>query len=39
MFESNYINNKTNIYGKYTQIINQSNNGNVTAVTFVPKDH
>lgn len=37
MFESNYVNNKTNLYGKYTQLVNQSD-GNITTVTFITKD-
>ncbi|CAD8100359.1 unnamed protein product [Paramecium primaurelia] len=38
MFESNYVNNKTNIYGKYTQIVDQSTESNITTVTFTTKD-
>ncbi|CAK92663.1 unnamed protein product (macronuclear) [Paramecium tetraurelia] len=38
MFESNYVNNKTNVYGKYTQVVEQSNTSNFTTVTFTTKD-
>ncbi|CAD8208192.1 unnamed protein product [Paramecium octaurelia] len=38
MFESNYVNNKTNVYGKYTQVVEQSNFSNITTVTFATKD-
>ncbi|CAD8116606.1 unnamed protein product [Paramecium sonneborni] len=38
MFESNYVNNKTNVYGKYTQTIDQNIQSNITTVTFIIKD-
>ncbi|CAD8085898.1 unnamed protein product [Paramecium primaurelia] len=38
MFESNYVNNKTNVYGKYTQVVEQSTQSNITTVTFATKD-
>ncbi|CAD8109257.1 unnamed protein product [Paramecium sonneborni] len=38
LFESNYVNNKTNVYGKYTQVVDQSIESNTTTVKFTTKD-